>query len=165
MSSGKRATTTRETTVQEAIRQTRPFRSPGQEALIALMLTAEAVRWPLQELLDKRGLTPQQYNVLRILRGAGRGGLPTLEIAERMIERTPGISRLIDRLERKELVTRERSADDRRQVVCTITAEGLAVLRSLDRPVDKLDDDLLAPLSAKETRELIRLLNLVRNGV
>ena len=160
----KRSSTTG-SSIQEAIQQTRPFRSPSQEALIGLLLTAEAVRWPVQDLLAARGdLTHQQYNVLRILRGAGRQGLPTLEIAGRMIERTPGISRMIDRLERKGLVQRVRSDEDRRQVVCHLTEEGRALLRSLDRPVSELDDRLLASLTRAEQRELIRLLNKVRNG-
>ena len=156
--------TAQHTSVQEAIQQTKPFRSPKQEALIALMLTTERLRWPLQDLLsEKSELTPQQYNVLRILRGAGRGGLPTLEIASRMIERTPGITRMIDRLERKGWVTRERAADDRRQVLCCITTEGLSLLRSLDQPIDALDEQLLAPITKTEAKELIRILDKIRN--
>lgn len=149
--------------IQAAIKQTRPFRSRGQEALIGLLLTAEAVRWPIQDLLASReDLTMQQYNVLRILRGAGAAGLPTLEIATRMVERTPGVTRLIDRLERKRLVERERAAPDRRQVICRITAAGAELLRGLDRPVDALDERMMASLDQAELAELIRLLDKVR---
>jgi len=110
-------------TVAAAIQQTKPFASKRQEGTIALFLTAEAVRWRFARLLASRGeLTVQQYNVLRILRGAGAVGLPTLSIVERMIEHTPGITRLIDRLESKGLVTRSRAAEDRRQVLCRISA-------------------------------------------
>lgn len=156
----------RRTSVREAIKQTAPFQSAAQEALIALLLTAEAVRWPFRDLLARRsGLTLQQYNVLRILRGAGKGGLPTLEIADRMFERTPGISRMIDRLERKGLVDRERAAEDLRRMVCHASSAALALLRRLDRPVDELDVKVMSALTKAEQRELLRLLNKLRNGL
>lgn len=149
--------------VQAAIKQTKPFRSRRQEALVALMLTAEAVRWPLQDLLASHDeLTLQQYNVLRILRGAGPDGLPTLEIGARMIERTPGVTRLIDRMEQKGLVLRERPRDDRRLVICRITETGLGLLKKLDRPVDALDDVVMGGIDDAETVQLIALLDKVR---
>ncbi len=151
--------------IQAAIQQTRPFRSRSQEALIGLLLTAEAVRWPYEDLLAAReDLTAQQYNVLRILRGAGSQGLPTLAIAERMIERAPGVTRLIDRLEQKGLVERARAAPDRRQVICRLSAAGAEVLRRLDRPIDALDEQVMSYLTADEQAELISLLDKVRNG-
>ena len=150
---------------QRAIKQGKPFRSAHQEALIALFLAAERVRWPYLELLAGEGdLTMQQYNVLRILRGAGETGLPTLEIAERMIERTPGITRLIDRLEDKQLVERERSEEDRRQVVCRITRAGRELIARLDAPFDRLDEETLSALSPAELKTLIRLLDRVHRG-
>ena len=153
-------------TVREAIGQTRPFRSSGHEAVIALALTAEVVRWPFQDLLARHGnLTPQQFNVLRILRGAGPTGLPTLDIADRMIERTPGVSRLLDRMDTKGIVTRERSSEDRRQVWCKITKKGLKLLTNLDDPVDELDGSMLSALTQKEIRTLITLLNRVRTSI
>ena len=149
--------------IQAAIKQTRPFRSRRQEAMVGLLLTAEAVRWPLQDLLaGHEQLTLQQYNVLRILRGAGPTGLPTLAIGERMIERTPGVTRLLDRMEQKGLVVRERDATDRRVVVCRITDAGSTLLRQLDRPVDALDEEVLKGLRDAEVAELIRLLDKVR---
>jgi DNA-binding MarR family transcriptional regulator len=154
------------TTVREAIRQTRPFRSSAQEAAVALLLTAEAVRGAYHDLLAAQGdLTLQQYNVLRILRGAGPDGLPTLAIADRMVERAPGITRMIDRLERKRLVTRTRTTADRRQVLCRITRRGLDLLARLDAPVDGLDERVVAPLSPNQIRQLVRLLDRVRNGL
>ena len=150
--------------VQEAIKQTRPFRNRRTEAAVGLLLTAEAMRWPLQDLLARYdGLTLQQYNVLRILRGAGAAGLPTLEIAERMIERTPGVTRLLDRLDDKGLVERERSRADRRQVFCRITAAGRKLLTRLDKPVDELDDAVTRGLDDGEVAELIRLLDKLRH--
>ena len=114
--------------IQQEIKQSRPFKSRSQEAAIALMRTADLVRRSVGGIVEPFDLTPQQYNVLRILRGAGEEGLPTLEIAERMIEQTPGITRLIDRLETKHLVSRERCKTDRRRVWCRITRDGLGLL-------------------------------------
>ena len=149
--------------IQAAIKQTRPFRSRRQEAFIGLLLTAEATRWPFLDLLaGHEQLTLQQYNVLRILRGAGDDGLPTLEIANRMIERTPGVTRLIDRMEQKDLVSRQRAKSDRRQVICRITANGLSLLRKLDRPIDTLEDSVFAALDEGEVTTLITLLDKVR---
>jgi DNA-binding MarR family transcriptional regulator len=150
---------------QRAIQQKKPFRSDRQEAAIALMLAAEAIQWPATDLLTKQGdLTPQQYNVLRILRGAGDAGLPTLDIAGRMIQRTPGITRLIDRLESKKLVQRERSDEDRRQVVCRITRPGRELLARLDAPVERLEAESLGQLSAAEVKALLRLLERIHGG-
>src|SRR5690606_1593325 len=103
-----------------------------QQALVAVFRTADAVRRALTQVLEPHGLTMQQYNVLRILRGARPDPLPTMDIAERMMDRTPGITRLLDRLEAKGLVRRERCQDDRRQVLCTITPVGLELLGWLD---------------------------------
>lgn len=151
--------------VQAAIGQTRAFRSLGQEAVLALFLATEAVRRPFEQLLAAHGaLTLQQYNVLRILRGAGDGGLPTLEIGVRMIEHTPGITRLIDRLEEKGLVSRVRSDADRRQVLCRISARATKLLKELDAPMNALDDESLAELSRSELQTLIQLLNRVRKS-
>jgi len=151
--------------VAETIKQSKPFRSVGHEAILALFLATDAVRRTVALLLQEHsGMTPQQYNVLRILRGAGEEGLPTLEIPERMVEQAPGITRLIDRLERKKWVERERSKADRRQVICRITKSGLALLAHIDQQVDGKDEEMLAMLSQRETRALIDLLNRVRAG-
>lgn len=169
MATGKRAPTEPAArqdvgTVREAIRQTKPFRSDGHEALLTLLATSEKIMRPYEQLLGEHDLTVQQFNVLRILRGAGKDGLPTLEIADRMVERTPGITRLIDRIEKKGLVDRVRSPADRRQVRCFITADGLALLRLLDRPISALDAHAFDPLPAEHVRRLIRLLDRVRTG-
>jgi DNA-binding MarR family transcriptional regulator len=151
--------------VAETIKQTKPFRTLGQEAMMALFLASDAVRRTVAVLLaEHSGLTPQQYNVLRILRGAGEKGLPTLEIPERMIEQAPGITRLIDRLERKKWVQRERPDADRRQVICRITRSGLALLARIDEQLKGKDEEIVAMLSQKETRVLIDLLNRIRAG-
>src|SRR5947209_9299865 len=110
-----------------ATRQKPPevFRSREQEATLGLLRTADAMKRSLAQVIEPHGITPQQYNVLRILRGAGPDGLPTLSIGGRMIEQTPGVTRLVDRLVRKDLVARNPCAKDRRRVFCRITPKGL----------------------------------------
>ena len=98
--------------IQDEIQQRQPFRSRGQEGLLSLLRTADQLKRHVASVVEPCGLTLQQFNVLRILRGAGGRGLPTLDIAERMIEQAPGITRLLDRLERKALVRRERCPRD-----------------------------------------------------
>lgn len=148
--------------IQQEIKQTRPFRTTAQEAGIALLRTTDLVRRRMSAALEAEDVTVQQYNVLRILRGAGPEGLPTLEIAERMIEQAPGITRLLDRLEAKGLVSRERCPTDRRQVTCRIAKPGLALLAALDPMVDALDDSMLGNLTRTELKQLIHLLDRIR---
>lgn len=148
--------------VLSEIRQTRPFRSPAQEATVALLRTADHVRHVLTAVIEPYGITLQQYNVLRILRGAHPEPLPTLEIGERLIERTPGITRLLDRLEEKGLVRRERWLEDRRLVHGWITDNGRALLAAMDEEVDRADERAVAGLSAVEIRALLRLLDTIR---
>jgi DNA-binding MarR family transcriptional regulator len=152
-------------TIRDEIRQTRPFPSAAQEALVALLRTADLVGRLVDDVIEENGITGQQYNVLRILRGAGERGLPTLDIAERMIEQTPGITRLIDRLEAKGLVTRERCATDRRQVFCRIARPGLALLEQLDAPVKNAAAHALAGLKRGEISQLMQLLDRTRDHV
>ena len=147
------------------IRQTKPFRGPAHEAAVGLMRTADLIQRNFSRFVEPHGLTIQQYNVLRILRGAGSAGLPTLEIGERMIERTPGITRLIDRLEAKKLVRRERSTTDRRQVYCWITPVGLSMLAQIDEPIDRAGEEAFAGMSDGETRALIVQLETVRQAL
>lgn len=148
--------------VQDEIRQTRPFHSKSQEAFLALLRTADMARHRFTTLFETEGITFQQYNVLRILRGAGGKGLPTLEIGERMIERTPGVTRIVDRLERKGWVSRDRGRQDRRRVWCRITPEGLALLSRLDEPVAGTDDETFRGLSDDELQSLIAVLDGIR---
>ena len=150
--------------IQEEIRQNRPFSSRHEEAAISLMRTADLIRRLVGSVVEPHDITVQQYNVLRILRGAGEQGLPTLEIADRMIEQTPGITRLIDRLEEKKLVDRKRCEEDRRRVWCRITPTGLALLAKLDAPVhDSLGS--LSTLGARDLAQLVEHLDRAREGV
>jgi DNA-binding MarR family transcriptional regulator len=138
------------------------FRSREQEATIGLLRTADAVKRSLAQVIEPHGITPQQYNVLRILRGAGPDGLPTLTIGERMIEQTPGVTRLVDRLERKELVARTPCPKDRRRVFCRITPKGLDLLKELDDPINRWDAQAVSVLPPSELDSLINLLDRVR---
>jgi DNA-binding MarR family transcriptional regulator len=150
--------------LQREIRQGKPFRSRGQEVVVALLRTADLVRRTVGRALEPHDITLQQYNVLRILRGAGEQGLPTLEIADRMIEQAPGVTRLLDRLEVKGLVRRQRCAQDRRQVLCWLTPAGLELVERLDEPVDSADAEAVAMLTPEEQEKLLRMLDAVRSG-
>lgn len=151
--------------LQDEIRQAQPFRSRTQEAFLSLLRTADVAKRCFVDLFETEGVTFQQYNVLRILRGAGERGLPTLEIGERMIERQPGVTRIIDRLEKKALVTRDRGVEDRRRVWCRITPEGLELLARLDGPVDDTDRSIFAGLNEAEIDHLLELLDGMRATV
>jgi DNA-binding MarR family transcriptional regulator len=148
--------------LQAEIQQRRPFSSSQQEGVLGILRTADVVRRRLATAVEPRGLTLQQYNVLRILRGAGEDGLPTLDIGARMIEEAPGITRLLDRLERKRLVRRRRGERDRRRVLCTIAPSGLALLADLDPVVRNLNRHVLGDMAEPRVRRLVRLLDAVR---
>jgi len=148
--------------LQAEIHQKKAFHSAQQEGAIGIVRTADVLKRRFSRIIEPHGISGQQYNVLRILRGAHPERLPTLEIAERMIEEAPGITRLLDRLERKGLVRRERCDHDRRQVLCEITRKGLTLLEKLDPAVDRADDEALGPLSAADLQSLIRILDAVR---
>ena len=147
--------------VVEEIKQTRPFRSRSQEALIALLRTANVVVRKVDAISQAEGVSYQQYNVLRILRGA-KGPLPTMEIAERMVEQTPGITRHVNNLENNGFIRREQWAGDRRQVLCQITPAGLRVLERLEEPMTELDDSVGAGLTPEQLEALIEALDVIR---
>lgn len=138
------------------------FRSREQQATLGLLRTADALKRHLSQVIERHGITLQQYNVLRILRGAGPEGLPTLTIGERMIEQTPGVTRLVDRLEKKSLVSRAPCDKDRRRVYCRITSDGLSLLDELDEPINRADAQSVAVLDGSDLDSLIALLDRVR---
>jgi MarR family transcriptional regulator, organic hydroperoxide resistance regulator len=149
--------------LQDEIKQQRPFDSLEQEALLNLLHTADALRHGMAAILKPFELSHSQYNVLRILRGAGTEGLACREIAERMITRDPDITRLLDRLEARGLVTRTRDERDRRLVMARITPKGLDVLAQLDEPIEEVDRRQLKHLGEQRLRTLIKLLELARD--
>ena len=127
-----------------------------------MLRTADSILRRVTATLAPHGITSQQYNVLRILRGAHPEPLPTLEVGARMIEQTPGVTRLLDRLERLGYVRRERGAMDRRLVECHVTDAGLALLAALDAPIDAVNRAAVAALDASERRALVTLLARLR---
>lgn len=143
---------------------TRPFRSLEEEAYLNLLRTAEALQQGIAEILRAHSLSSAQYNALRILRGAGAGGLACREIGERMVTRDPDITRLLDRLEDRKLVTRARDPRDRRVIVTRITGTGLRTLRALDLPVARAHLDQLGHLGTRSLKAMIELLELAREA-
>ena len=146
------------------LQQSRPFRSESQEATIALLRTASVIGRRMARVVEPHGISLAQYNVLRILRGAGEEGLPTLAIRDRMIEEGSTVTRLLDKLEASQLVVRDRNRPDRRQVQCWITESGLALLTMLDTLIDAADASTFAMLDAASRRQFIELLARVRMG-
>jgi DNA-binding MarR family transcriptional regulator len=145
------------------IEQTRPFARPQHVALVTLTRTADVLRHALERDLAPHGVSPEQYNVLRILRGAGKNGHPTLEIARRMISRSPNVTRLIDKLVAGGLARREPGTRDRRQAFVHLTAAGRRQLETLDQIVEESREQL--SLTDRESATLVRLLDKIREGV
>lgn len=152
------------TRLRDEIKQTRPFASLEQEAYLSLGRTWALLEHATAEALKPHGITPTQYNVLRILRGAGEKGLCRNEVMERMIARVPDATRLLDRMEAAGLIARERSREDRRFVTTRITEEGLGLLAALDDAVVELHRRQFATLDGEALRGLIDLLGLLRES-
>ena len=148
--------------IQSDIQQTKPFASLEDEAIVALQRTADRLHWRLSEMLKAHRLSPTQYNALRILRGAGNQGRACSEIAERMINRDPDITRLVDRLERRGLAVRSREGQDRRVITTRITPAGLELLQTLDGPVEEFNCKMLGALGEQRLQTLIGLLEVIR---
>ena|SRR6478736_5714536 len=142
----------------------RRFASAGQEATIGLLRTASVIRRSLERVVEPEGLSLAQYNALRIVRGAGSGGIPTLAIRDRMIEEGTTITRILDKLSTAGWIVRERDAADRRQVTCRATGAGKALLDRLDPKVDRADAEVMTGLSASELGRLIHLHDRIRDA-
>jgi DNA-binding MarR family transcriptional regulator len=145
------------------LRQTRPFPSLAVSGFLAIQRTADDLTAAFVHLLRPFGLTPSQYNVLRILRGSGERGLPTLEIGQRMVRREPDMPRLVARLEKAGWIERERCTRDRRVVYARLTEQGRELLARLDEPVNSLHARQMHVLSDTEQRTLIELLDRLRH--
>jgi DNA-binding MarR family transcriptional regulator len=144
------------------LRQTKPFTSVEQEAYLNIIKTADVLQQTAAQVMRGSQITETQYNVLRILRGAGFEGLKCNEIAERMVTRDPDITRLLDRLEKQGWIERNRSKIDRRVVTSTISESGLAVLGELDEPLRLKLEAMLGRLGPERLRLLIELLEEAR---
>jgi DNA-binding MarR family transcriptional regulator len=151
--------------LQEEIKQTRPFNSLEEEMLLNLQRTSGRVQHLFQQMIKPMGLTPTQYNVLRILRGAGENGLRCSEVGERLVSDDPDITRLLDRLQKQKLIRRKRDLKDRRVIYTFITAEGLRLLKELDPQVVGLAKQMIAHMSQDKLTTLITLLEEIREGL
>jgi DNA-binding MarR family transcriptional regulator len=143
--------------LKQRIKQEADFESPAEEAFLNLLVAADAVRTRLDRLCAEHGVTHGQYNVLRILRGVHPGGHPRCEIAARLIERAPDVTRLVDRLEAAGLVERSRSDEDRRVSLTRITRKGLDLLEAMEPALDAFRRDFGERVSRQDARELTRI--------
>lgn len=148
--------------LREEIKQTKPFESREEEAFLNLVRTAEHLRRKSEEVLKPWNLSGTQYNVLRILRGAGKPGLPCSEIGARMVTQDSDITRLLDRLENKGLIERARSSRDRRVVTARATRQAIRLLFDLDAPVRDSAKRWMGSLSAQELESLSATLERLR---
>jgi DNA-binding MarR family transcriptional regulator len=148
--------------LQKELKQTKPFECLEEEVMLNLARTAEYLGSRVAEVFKRADLTGTQYNALRILRGAGAEGLSCREIGERMVTTVPDVTRLLDRLEARGLISRERPAHNRRQVITRVTHEGLRLLADLDEPVVESHRRLAGHLGEKQLKTLNRLLEALR---
>lgn len=137
------------------------FANPQQEAVLSLAVAASTLNDLVGEICKRHGLTRPQYNVLRILRGVHPNGHPRCEIAQRMVERAPDITRLVDRLQARGLVRRTRGGEDQRQAIARITARGLKLLQAIHPELEALTTARLSRLSDQDCQELSRICALI----
>jgi DNA-binding MarR family transcriptional regulator len=152
------------TRLQDEIKQTKPFERASDEALLSILRTASVLEHGSNEILKPHGITLTQYNVLRILRGAGARGLCGREIAERLISRVPDVSRLLDRMEEMELLGKERDSGDRRHVTARITAKGRRVLVKVTPELEAFSRERVERVSARTIEALVEGLATIREG-
>ena len=150
--------------LKHELKQAKPFRSLAQEAELSLVRTANQLSDSFERMLKPYGITGTQFNVLRILRGADPEGLCRNEVSDRLINRMPDATRLLDRMEEAGLVTRARSTQDRRLVRTRMTEKGRQLVDSLDEVVEAQHQKQLGHLSEEQLRSLIDLLTAVRNA-
>jgi DNA-binding MarR family transcriptional regulator len=150
--------------LQQDLKQKKPFRSLQQEAYLSVVRTSTALTDAMEDLVKSRGISATQYNVLRILRGSDAEGLCRNALRDRMLTRMPDMTRLLDRMEEAGLVVRVREGDDRRMVMTRITQKGRQLLDDLDAPVMALHRKQMAGLTDAQLRSLSDLLTLVRDG-
>jgi DNA-binding MarR family transcriptional regulator len=155
--------TARRKGIRDELKQTKPFFSTAQEAFLSIQRTADALSQKFEQFLKPWGVSGTQYNVLRILRGAGREGLRCGDIGERMIAHDPDITRLLDRMEKAGWIKRARDARDRRVVLTHINRRGLDLLKHIDMPIEQFTQELGNHVPEKRFRELIGILDEIRN--
>ena len=151
-------------TLRDELKMTRPFKSLEEEAILSIARTAALLEHAGAEALKPFDLTITQYNVLRILRGAGDTGLCRNEVGERLVTQVPDVTRLLDRMETSGLINRRRNGEDRRFVATHVTDKGLKLLEKIDRELPAIHARQLGHVSQKRLRELIDLLEEVRSA-
>ena len=151
--------------LQREIQQTKAIRLLEEETTLNIVRTADVLMLALADVLKPLLLSATQYNVLRILRGAGSGGASCKDIGGRLVARDPDITRLMDRLEQRGLVSRDRAKEDRRVVTHRLTRAGLELVNALDRPIEVLHRKIMGHMKAAQLRELVGLLGEVRAGI
>ena len=152
------------TTLKTELRQRKAFTSLEQEAFLSIGRTAAALRDSLEEVLKSSEISLTQYNVLRILRGSEPDGLTRNEIRDRLVNRMPDVTRLLDRMEDAGLVNRVRGEEDRRCVATHLTRAGRALVDSLDEPVEREHQHQLGHMTRTQLRTLIDLLAVARKS-
>ena len=150
--------------LRDEIKQGVPFERPEEEAFVGISRTAAVLSHALGEAFKPHGITATQYNVLRILRGAGPNGLCRNEIRDRLVAQVPDVTRLLDRMEAAGLIERERDAADRRLVTTRITERGLRLLERLREPVSAIQRRHLGHMTAEQLATLSDLLAIARSG-
>jgi len=143
--------------LRERIKQYK-FESPLQEALLNLMVAADSINYQTEKVCARFGITPPLYNVLRILRGVHPEGHPRCEISQRMVERAPDVTRLIDKLEQQGLVERNREGEDKRMSISRITDRGLKLLQKMQPEIQRIHEGLMRRLTDSECDQLSTLL-------
>jgi DNA-binding MarR family transcriptional regulator len=151
------------TKLQKELKQTKPFKSLEEEVILNLARTAEYLASASAVVFKAADLTATQYNVLRILRGAGSDGLSCSEIGERMVTKESDITRLLDRIESRGLISRERPASNRRLVIARITDSGLKILQELDEPVAEINRQLVGHLGKEKLKMVTKLMEEIRS--
>jgi DNA-binding MarR family transcriptional regulator len=150
--------------LQQELKQTKPFPSRAAEAFLGIVRTAAVLDHALNDAIRSYGITTTQYNVLRILRGAGKAGLCGRDVGERLVAQVPDVSRLLDRMVDMGLVSRERDAADRRHVTARITPKGLRLLETVQAPLLRIERERFGHLDAATLDTLIAALDAVRAG-
>lgn len=150
--------------LQDELKKRNPFDSVEQEATLAIMRTSDLLENRIARLLRDHGLTSSQYNVLRILRGEGKP-LPCLEVASRMIQVAPAITRVVDQLLKLKLITKTQSTEDRRVFVIELTPPAKRLLKKLDKPVLDLHARLMAGVPKADLKRLVKTLERTRSAV
>jgi len=151
--------------IQQEIKQKKPIRLMEEEVTLNLARTTDLLTQRFGDVLKPLGISPTQYNVLRILRGAGSDGVNCKDIGSRMLTRDPDITRMMDRLEQRGLIMRDRAKEDRRVVIHKLTPEGLELTNSLDEPLDSVHQQVMKHMSRAKLRDLIGLLEELREGL